>query len=76
VKRRIGAAQVILDQLVDVAVIELIGEPLPRLKIEPRLIEMTAEALSVLRDEARDETTGHHRGDQQQSVEQTAQNRR
>src|SRR5437762_9281663 len=60
----------ILDQRPDIAVMELVGEPLPGLEVEPRLIEAAAEALPILRNETRDETAGDHRAHHQQSVEQ------
>jgi hypothetical protein len=72
VKLRVAAIEVILDQFLDVALMELIGEPLPGLEIEPSLIEPAPESLPILRDETGDEASGHHRAYQQQSVEQAA----
>jgi hypothetical protein len=62
----------ILDQGLEIAVMELVGEPLPGLEIEPRLIEAAAESLPILRDEAGDQAPGHHRAHYQHSVEQAA----
>jgi len=64
---------VILNQLADIALIELIGDSLPGLEIESGLIEATPQALAVLRDETRHQTAGHRRGHQKQSIEQSAQ---
>src|SRR5213082_3592694 len=73
VERRVLAVQVILNQLADIALIELIGDSLPGLEIESGLIEATPQALAVLRDETRHQTAGHRRGHQKQSIEQSAQ---
>lgn len=52
VERRIAACEVILDEACEVTVKELVGKLLPGREIEPRLIEATAEALSILSEKA------------------------
>src|SRR2546430_6771081 len=61
VERRVLAVQVILNQLADIALIELVGDSLPGLEIESGLIEPTPQALAVLRDETRHPTPRVHR---------------
>ena len=64
-----------MNQLVDVAVIELVGELLPRLEVEFRLVEAAAEPLAILRNEAGDETSAHCGGYQHYPVEQSSDDR-
>jgi hypothetical protein len=71
VKRRVFAAQVILNQLPDIALIELVGDSLPGFKIESGLIKSTPQPLAVLRDETWQQTAGHDGGHQKQSIEQS-----
>jgi hypothetical protein len=52
--------------------VELIGDFLPRFKIEAGLIETTAQPLAILRDESRHQTAGNDGAHQKQSVEQAA----
>jgi hypothetical protein len=70
---RIRAVQVILDQLLQITVMILIGELLPRFKIEARLVEATAETLAVLGDEAGHKPAGHDRADQKQPIQKPTQ---
>jgi hypothetical protein len=72
VKRRIFAGQVILDQLVEIALVELVGDSLPGFEIESGLIESTSQALAVLRDEAWHQTPGYDGARYQQPIEQSA----
>jgi hypothetical protein len=64
---------VVLNQLAEVTLVELISEVLPGCKIEARLVESPAKALPILRDEAGDETPGHHRAHEQHPIEQATQ---
>ena len=54
----IAAREVILDQAADIAVVEPIGQVLPRREVDARLIETATEPLAILRDEAGYEPPG------------------
>ncbi len=70
-KTRIRVVEVVLDELAEVTLVELVGQLLPRRKIEARLIEAAAEALAVLGDEAGHQAAGHHGADEKNAIEQT-----
>src|SRR5690348_466637 len=74
-KFRITALEVIADELLEIALIVLLGQPLPGLEIEPCLIEPSAETLAVLCDEARHETACDDGAYQQQAIEQASDKR-
>ena len=69
---RIGAAEVIADELLQIAVVKLIGEFLPGREVQLRLVQSTAEALAILGDEPREQSSGNHATDQQQAIQQAA----
>src|SRR6516164_1789878 len=70
-KLRIGALEMVTDQPLDISVVVLVGQVLPRGEIEPGLIEAAAETLPVLRDEARDEPASDHGAHEQKPIEQS-----
>jgi hypothetical protein len=74
-KRRVLAGQVVLNQLSQIAVEALVGDLLPGGKIQARLIEATAEALSILCDEPGHEAACHHGTDEEEPVKESADER-
>ena len=71
VELRISALEVVTDQPLDVSLVVLIRQALPRGEIEPGLIEAAAESLPVLCDEAGDESACDDGAHEQQSIEQS-----
>ena len=69
VKGGIVAVEMILNERIQVAVVQLVGDLLPWFQIELRLVESAAEALAVLRNESWNQAAGHDGGDQQEAVE-------
>src|SRR5215470_6258157 len=70
-KRGIAALEVVADQPLDVTLVVLLSEALPRLEVEPRLIEPAAEPLAILCDEPWHEPACDHGAYEEQSIEQS-----
>lgn len=70
---RVATREVIPDQFGQTSVVLLVGELLPGRKIERGLIESAAQALAILGDESRYQTAGDDGGNQQDSIEESAQ---
>ena len=65
------AREVVLDELAQIAVEPLVGDLLPGLQVQPRLVEHAAQTLPVLRDEARHEAAGDYRADEEHTINES-----
>jgi hypothetical protein len=64
VESRVRAVEVMANERLHVAAMELIGDTLPGLEIDLGLVKPPTEALAVLRNEARNETASHNGADE------------